>query len=151
MAIDVTQVVESGADTVKVYHKIVQTEPSSAVAFQATDLVSYLQNIDGMGEAREVASYRLYHKKDAVKTNKGSNVNDVNLTEALTTAQLDNLKDIYDNNKYLVVAAFDKGGTQLFGYFGQISNWGMALPDNDVATLTYTLSVSNGDITCTEP
>lgn len=149
--IDITKVIESGADTVQVYHKVVDEEPSSAVAFAAGDLVTYLQGIDGMGESKEVATYRLYHKKDEVKNTKGSTVNDVNFTEALTKDALDAMREIYDNNSYIVTAAFDKNGNQLFGYFGQISQWGMTLPDNDVATLTYTMAVSNGNIECTQP
>ena len=149
--IDITKVIESGADSVQIYHKIVDEEPSSAVAFTAGDLVTYLQGIDGMGESKEVATYRLYHKKDEVKNTKGSSVNDVNFTEALTKDALDAMREIYDNNSYIVTAAFDKDGNQLFGYFGQISQWGMTLPDNDVATLTYTMAVSNGSIECTQP
>lgn len=149
--IDLTKVIESGADTVQVYHKVVDEEPSSAVAFTAGDLVAYLQGIDGMGESKEVATYRLYHKKDEVKNTKGSTVNDVNFTEALTKDALDAMREIYDNNSYIVTAAFDKNGNQLFGYFGQISQWGMTLPDNDEATLTYTMAISNGNIECTQP
>lgn len=150
--IDITKVIESGADTVQVYHKVVTQDPgTSTVAFSDTDLVTYLQGIDGMGASKEVATYRLFHKKDEVKNTKGSNINDVNFTEALTKDALDAMKEIYDDNSYLVSAAFDKDGNQLFGYFGQISQWGMTLPDNDVATLTYTMSISSDTVTCTEP
>lgn len=150
--IDITKVIESGADTVQVYKKVVTEDPgSTAVAFTATDLISYLQGIDGMGASKEVATYRLYHKKDEVKNTKGSNINDINFTEVLTKDGLDAMKGIYDANSYIVSAAFDKAGNQLFGYFGQISQWGMTLPDNDVATLTYTMSVSSEGVTCTEP
>ena len=150
--IDITKVIESGADTVQVYHKVVTQDPgTSTVALSDTDLVTYLQGIDGMGASKEVATYRLFHKKDEVKNTKGSNINDVNFTEALTKDALDAMKEIYDDNSYLVSAAFDKDGNQLFGYFGQISQWGMTLPDNDVAQLTYTMSISNDSVTCTEP
>ena len=150
--IDITKVIESGADTVQVYKKVVTEDPgSTAVAFAATDLISYLQGIDGMGASKEVATYRLFHKKDEVKNTKGSNINDVNFTEALTKDALDTMRGIYDANSYLVSAAFDKAGNQLFGYFGQISQWGMTLPDNDVATLTYTMSVSSDGVTATQP
>lgn len=150
--IDITQVIESGADTCKVYHKVVTQDPgSTAVAFAATDLVTYLQSIDGMGASKEVATYRLYHKKDEVKTNKGSNVNDVNFTEALTDDALTAMRTAYENNSYLVTGIFSKGGDLLYGCFGQISQWGMTLPDNDVAQLTYTMSISNDSVTCTEP
>lgn len=150
--IDITKVIESGADTVQVYHKVVTQDPgTSTVALSDTDLVTYLQGIDGMGASKEVATYRLFHKKDEVKNTKGSNINDVNFTEALTKDALDAMKEIYDDNSYLVSAAFDKDGNQLFGYFGQISQWGMTLPDNDVATLTYTMSISSDTVTCTQP
>lgn len=150
--IDITKIIESGADTVQVYHKVVTQDPgTSTVALSDTDLVTYLQGIDGMGASKEVATYRLFHKKDEVKNTKGSNINDVNFTEALTKDALDAMKEIYDDNSYLVSAAFDKDGNQLFGYFGQISQWGMTLPDNDVATLTYTMSISSDTVTCTQP
>ena len=150
--IDITKVIESGADTVQVYHKVVTQDPgTSTVALSDTDLVTYLQGIDGMGASKEVATYRLFHKKDEVKNTKGSNINDVNFTEALTKDALDAMKEIYDDNSYLVSAAFDKDGNQLCGYFGQISQWGMTLPDNDVATLTYTMSISSDTVTCTQP
>lgn len=150
--IDITKVIESGADTVQVYHKIVESDPgSSAVSFTASDLVAYLQSIDGMGASKEVATYRLFHKKDEVKTNKGSKANDLNITEALTKDALDEMREAYKNNKYLVTAMFSKDGDLLYGCFGQISSWGLTLPDNDVATLTYTMSVSSDDVNCTQP
>ena len=150
--IDITKVLESGSDTCQVYHKIVTEDPgSSTVAFSDTDLVTYLQSIDGMGASKEVATYRLYHKKDEVKTNKGSNANDVNFTEALTDDALTAMRQAYDNNSYLVTGIFSKDGDLLYGCFGQISQWGMTLPDNDVAQLTYTMSISNDNVTCTEP
>lgn len=149
--IDITKVIESGGDTTKIYHKVVDEEPDSVVAFTDEDLVAYLQNIEGIGESKEVATYRLYHKKDEVKNTKGSTVNDLNITEALTKDALDAMREIYDNNSYIVTAGFDKNGQQLFGLFGQLSQWGMTLPDNDVATLTYTMAISNGRIECTQP
>ena len=149
--IDITDIIDSGADTTKVYHKVVADDPgSTAVAFAATDIVAYLQAIDGIGASKEVAEYRLYHKADSVKTNKGSNNNDINFTEALTSDALTAMKNAYDNDSYIVTGIFDEEGTFIYGAFGQITNWGLTLPDNDVAQLTYTMSVSKL-VTCTAP
>lgn len=149
--IDITDIIDSGADTCKVYHKVVTEDPgSTAVAFTATDIVAYLQDIDGMGASKEVAEFRLYHKADSVKSVKGSTLNDVNFTEALTSAALTAMKSAYNNSSYIVTGIFSKDGDFLYGAFGQISQWGLTLPDNDVAQLTYTMSVSK-EVTCTQP
>lgn len=149
--IDITDIIDSGADTTKVYHKVVTEDPgSTAVAFAATDIVAYLQDISGMGAQRETSEYRLYHRQDAVKAIKGSTLNDISFTEALTTDALTAMKTAYTNKSYIVTGIFTKDGDLLLGLFGQISQWGMELPDNDVAKLTYTMSVSK-EVTCTEP
>lgn len=150
--LDITKIVKSGADTTKVYHKFVDSDPgTTTVAFNDTDLVTYLNDVSGFGSSKDVSSFRLYHKKDEVKTNKGSKVNDLSFTEVLTTDALTAMREAYTKDKFIVTAVFDEKGNQLYGAFGQISAWGMELPDDDNAKLTYTMSVSSDDIKCTSP
>lgn len=148
----ISDIIQSGADTVKVYKKVVSADPvATTVTFAATDLIGYLQSIDGMGASKEVSEFNLYHKKDAIKQTKSSTLNDINFTEALTSTQLTAIRGAYNENDLVVVGMFSEDGDLVYGGLGSISEWGLTLPENDVAQVTYTMAMSRDDVTCAEP
>lgn len=151
MAIDITEIVQGGSNRVKVYHKIVTTQPSGTVAFLATDIISYLQEYSGIGAKSETTEGSLYHSSSKFKLNTSKTANDVSFTEAMTTDALEDLRDAFDDDSFMVVGIFSEDGDLIYGCFGQISEWGMELPDGEFATITYTLTVSDDKVVCTEP
>ena len=148
---DITKLIEGGEDKVRVYHKIVDAQPTGAVQLEAGDIVAYLSDLGEMGASKETKEITLYHLKNKAKITTGSAIKDLSITEALTKAGLDNIRAAYDANSYIVTAMFDKDGNQLYGCFGSISDWGMTLPNGDTCTLTYTLALTDDRVECTLP
>ena len=150
---DITKIIEGGEDKVKVYHKVVESQPASgeSVAFEAGDIIAYLSDLGEFGASKETKEVTLYHLKNKAKLTTGSSIKDLSVTEALTKAGMENIKAAYKANAYIVTAMFDSAGNQLYGCFGSISDWGSTIPNGDTCTLTYTLALTDDEVTCTEP
>ena len=148
---DITKIVEGGEDKVKVYHKVVDAQPTGAVTFENGEIVAYLSDLGEMGASKETKEIALYHLKNKAKITTGSTIKDLQLTEALTKVGVENIRSAYKANAYIVTAMFDKAGNQLYGCFGTISDWGMSLPNGDTCTLTYTLALTDDEVECTLP
>lgn len=149
--VDITKIITGGLDRVKVYHKVVTAQPDSAVAFAATDIITYLSDLGEFGSSKNVTEISLYHLAQNAKIVGAASINDLQFTEVLTKDALTAMRASYDANDYLVTGIFDEEGNQLYGCFGQISSWGSTIPNGDTATLTYTMSLSLDNVTCTEP
>jgi len=149
---DVASIVQGGQNRVKIFSKEVQADPgSTAVAFEATDLVTYLSDVGEAGASRDVQTISLFHLKQDAKLPGNSSIKDLQITEALTTAQIAIRKAQYEDGDLLVFGFFDDSNALLYGCIGYITDWGMTMSNGDVCTLTYTLSLSRDDITCTMP
>lgn len=150
---DITKLVEAGENKVKVYHKIVTSQPTSAetVSFEDGDIIAYLSDLGEVGASKETKEYTLYHLANKAKITTGSSIKDLSITEALTTNAKDQIRQAYKENAFIVTAMFDKEGNQLYGCFGSISDWGMTLPNGDTCTLTYTLALTDDEVKCTQP
>jgi hypothetical protein len=148
---DVTDIVQGGQNRVKVFSKEVTQAPSGTVAFADSDLVTYLSDVGEAGASRDSQTISLFHLKQDAKLPGNSNIKDLQITEALTTAQIAVRKGQYEDGDFIVFGFFDENGAQLYGCLGFISDWGMTLSNGDVCTLTYTLSLSQDDIVCTMP
>ena len=148
---DVTNIVQGGQNRVKVFSKEVTQAPSGTVAFADSDLVTYLSDVGEAGASRDSQTISLFHLKQDAKLPGNSNIKDLQITEALTTAQIAVRKEQYEDGDFIVFGFFDENGAQLYGCLGFISDWGMTLSNGDVCTLTYTLSLSQDDIVCTMP
>ena len=150
---DITKYIEGGELKVKVYHKVVEAQPApgETVTFEAGDIIAYLSDLGEFGASKETKEVTLYHLKNKAKITTGSAIKDLSITEALTKAGLENIRAAYKENAYIVTAMFDNKGNQLYGCFGSISDWGSTLPNGDTCTLTYTLALTDDEVTCTEP
>ena len=148
---DVTQIVQGGQNRVKVFSKEVEAAPSGSVAFDESDLVTYLSDVGEVGASRDSQTISLFHLPQDAKLPGNSSLKDMQITEALTTAQVAIRKGQYEDGDFIVFGFFDENGNQLYGCMGFISDWGMTLSNGDVCQLTYTLSLSMDDITCTMP
>lgn len=148
---DITKLIEGGEDKVRVYHKVVDAQPTGAVQFEEGDIVAYLSDLGEMGASKETKEITLYHLKNKAKITTGSTIKDLQFTEALTKNALEAIRGAYKENAYIVSAMFDKNGALLYGCFGTISDWGMTLPNGDTCTLTYTMALTADDIECTVP
>ena len=150
---DITKIIEGGENKVKVYHKIVESQPApgETVTFEAGDIIAYLSDLGEFGASKETKEITMYHLKNKAKLTTGSSIKDLSVTEALTKAGMENIKAAYKENSYIVTAMFDSEKNQLYGCFGSISDWGSTIPNGDTCTLTYTLALTDDEITCTEP
>lgn len=148
---DVQEIVQGGQNRVKVFSKEVASQPSTTVAFADTDLVTYLSDIGEVGASRDVQEISLFHLAQNAKLPGNSSLKDLQVTEALTTDQVAIRKGQYEDGDYIVLGFFDSEGSQLYGCYGYISDWGMTLSNGDVCQLTYTLSLSADNIVCTMP
>jgi hypothetical protein len=152
--VDITKILVAGSNRVKVYHKVVEAQPSSSetVTFTDSDLVTYLSNLGDIGAEKDTVEVELYHLANKGKITTGSTLTDLELTEALTTDALTEMREAYENSSFMVTAIFDKNNKQVYGCFGQISKWGASLPlGSSVSELTYTIALSDDNITCTQP
>jgi hypothetical protein len=148
---DITKVILGGEDKVKIYHKIVESQPTETVTFSDEDIIAYLSELGDIGASKDTQEIALFHLKNTAKLTTGSTVNDLEFTEALTSAAMKNIRAAYKDNSYIVSAIFDEEGNQLYGCFGSISEWGASIQNGDTCTLTYTLAISDDEITCTKP
>jgi hypothetical protein len=149
--VDITKIVQPGQDKVKIYHKIVESQPTDTVTFADGDLVTYLSDLGDMGAEKDTQEIDLYHLANTAKITTGSTLTDLEFTEALTKDALDAMRKAYKDGSFMVTGMFDTNGDLLYGCFGQISAWGMTLPNGDTATLTYTLALSDDEIKCEQP
>lgn len=147
---DITKVVKAGDNTSKVYHKVVDTQPTDTLTFEDGDIVAYLTDVGEVGSSKESSEFKMYHAK-TFKIPKGEKAKDLQLTEALTKNALDNIRAAYKAGSYIVTAMFDESGNQLYGCIGAITDWGMSMSNGDTCTLTYTIAVSDDEIKCAMP
>jgi len=148
---DVTQIVQGGQNRVKVFSKVVTEAPTGTVQFADSDLVTYLSDVGEAGASRDSQTISLFHLAQDAKLPGNSNIKDLQITEALTTAQIAIRKGQYESGAFIVFGFFDAEDDQLYGCMGFISDWGMTLSNGDVCTLTYTLSLSMDSIVCAMP
>lgn len=122
---------------------------STSKTMTADDLIGELAEApSGIGAQREVKEYGGYHYTKKHKTTGLSTPNDVSFTENLTTAGLTLRRGQYDNNTKFYTAFVDAStGTILYGLYGQMSQWGMELPNGDVCKLTYTMAIDDDAVT----
>lgn len=148
---DVTQIVQGGQNRVKVFSKVVSEAPSGTVQFEDNDLVTYLSDVGEAGASRDSQTISLFHLAQDAKLPGKSAIKDLQITEALTTAQIAVRKGQYEDGSFIVFGFFDNSKNQLYGCMGYISDWGMTLSNGDVCTLTYTLALSMDNIMCAMP
>jgi uncharacterized membrane protein len=147
---DITKVVKAGDNTAKVYHKVVENQPTDTLTFEEGDIVAYLTDVGEVGSSKETSEFKVFHAK-TFKIPKGESAKDLQLTEALTKNGLENIRKAYKAGSYIVTAFFDESGNQLYGCIGAITDWGMTMSNGDACTLTYTLAISNDEIKCELP
>ena len=149
--VNIEKIVIGGRDKTKIYHKVVTGDTYQNTAFTTDDLVAYLSDLGEMGSSKDTTEIKLYHLEKTAKLNTSETCKDISFTEQLTTDALEAMRDIYDKNSFLVTGIFDSTGKLIYGAYGQISDWGLTVPNQDVATLTYTMTVSDDKVKCTAP
>lgn len=149
--INIEKVVIGGKNKTKIYHKVVTGDTYKNTQFTADDLVAYLSDLGEMGSSKDTTEIKLYHLEKTAKLNTGETCKDISFTEQLTTDALEKMRDIYDKNSFIVTGIFDPAGALIYGAYGQISDWGLTVPNQDVATLTYTMTVSDDKVECKAP
>lgn len=149
--VNIEKIVVGGRDKTKIYHKVVTGDTYQNTAFTTDDLVAYLSDLGEMGSSKDTTEIKLYHLEKTAKLNTSETCKDISFTEQLTTDALEAMRDIYDKNSFLVTGIFDSTGKLIYGAYGQISDWGLTVPNQDVATLTYTMTVSDDKVKCTAP
>jgi hypothetical protein len=149
--VDVTKIVRGGQNRVKVYHKVVESQPSGTVTFSEDDIITYLQDLGDFGAEKDTTEVDLFHLANKAKLTNGSTITDIEFTEAMTLDAVTAMRKIYDDGSFLVSAMFNDEGKMIYGCFGQISAWSGSISTSDVATLKYTLVISDDSINCTEP
>lgn len=149
--VNIEKIVVGGRDKTKIYHKVVTGDTYQNTAFTTDDLVAYLSDLGEMGSSKDTKEIKLYHLEKTAKMNTSETCKDISFTEQLTTDALEKMRDIYDKNSFMVTGIFDSAGKLIYGAYGQISDWGLTVPNQDVATLTYTMTVSDDKVKCTAP
>ena len=149
--VNIEKIVVGGRNKTKIYHKVVTGDTYQNTAFTTEDLVAYLSDLGEMGFSKDTTEIKLYHLEKTAKMNAGETCKDISFTEQLTTDALEKMRDIYDKNSFMVTGIFDSAGKLIYGAYGQISDWGLTVPNQDVATLTYTMAVSDDKVKCTAP
>lgn len=149
--VNIEKIVVGGRDKTKIYHKVVTGDTYQNTAFTTDDLVAYLSDLGEMGSSKDTTEIKLYHLEKTAKMNTSETCKDISFTEQLTTDALEKMRDIYDKNSFMVTGIFDSAGKLIYGAYGQISDWGLTVPNQDVATLTYTMTVSDDRVKCTAP
>lgn len=149
--VNIEKIVVGGRDKTKIYHKVVTGDTYQNTAFTTDDLVAYLSDLGEMGSSKDTTEIKLYHLEKTAKMNTSETCKDISFTEQLTTDALEKMRDIYDKNSFMVTGIFDSTGKLIYGAYGQISDWGLTVPNQDVATLTYTMTVSDDRVKCTAP
>lgn len=149
--VNIEKIVVGGRNKTKIYHKVVTGDTYQNTAFTTDDLVAYLSDLGEMGSSKDTTEIKLYHLEKTAKMNTGETCKDISFTEELTTDALEKMRDIYDKNSFMVTGIFDSAGTLIYGAYGQISDWGLTVPNQDVSTLTYTMTVSDDRVKCTAP
>lgn len=149
--VNIEKIVVGGRDKTKIYHKVVTGDTYQNTAFTTEDLVAYLSDLGEMGSSKDTKEIKLYHLEKTAKMNTGETCKDISFTEQLTTDALEKMRDIYEKNSFMVTGIFDSAGKLIYGAYGQISDWGLTVPNQDVATLTYTMTVSDDKVKCTAP
>ena len=149
--VNIEKIVVGGRNKTKIYHKVVTGDTYQNTAFTTEDLVAYLSDLGEMGSSKDTTEIKLYHLEKTAKMNTAETCKDISFTEQLTTDALEKMRDIYDKNSFMVTGIFDSAGKLIYGAYGQISDWGLTVPNQDVATLTYTMTVSNDKVKCTAP
>ena len=149
--VNIEKIVVGGRDKTKIYHKVVTGDTYQNTAFTTDDLVAYLSDLGEMGSSKDTTEIKLYHLEKTAKLNTSETCKDISFTEQLTTDALEAMRDIYDKNSFMVTGIFDSAGKLIYGAYGQISDWGLTVPNQDVATLTYTMTVSDDKVKCTAP
>ena len=149
--VNIEKIVVGGRDKTKIYHKVVTGDTYQNTAFTTDDLVAYLSDLGEMGSSKDTTEIKLNHLEKTAKLNTTETWKDISFTEQLTTDALEAMRDIYDKNSFLVTGIFDSTGKLIYGAYGQISDWGLTVPNQDVATLTYTMTVSDDKVKCTAP
>ena len=149
--VNIEKIVVGGRNKTKIYHKVVTGDTYQNTAFTTDDLVAYLSDLGEMGSSKDTTEIKLYHLEKTAKMNTSETCKDISFTEQLTTDALEKMRDIYDKNSFMVTGIFDSAGKLIYGAYGQISDWGLTVPNQDVATLTYTMTVSDDKVKCTAP
>lgn len=149
--VNIEKIVIGGRNKTKIYHKVVTGDSYKNTQFTADDLVAYLSDLGEMGSSKDTTEIKLYHLEKTAKLNTSETCKDISFTEELTTDALEKMRDIYDKNSFLVTGIFDSTGTLIYGAYGQISDWGLTVPNQDVSTLTYTMTVSDDKVECKAP
>lgn len=149
--VNIEKIVVGGRNKTKIYHKVVTGDTYQNTAFTTEDLVAYLSDLGEMGSSKDTTEIKLYHLEKTAKMNTSETCKDISFTEQLTTDALEKMRDIYDKNSFMVTGIFDSAGKLIYGAYGQISDWGLTVPNQDVATLTYTMTVSDDKVKCTAP
>lgn len=149
--VNIEKIVVGGRNKTKIYHKVVTGDTYQNTAFTTDDMVAYLSDLGEMGSSKDTTEIKLYHLEKTAKMTAGETCKDISFTEQLTTDALEKMRDIYDKNSFMVTGIFDSAGKLIYGAYGQISDWGLTVPNQDVATLTYTMAVSDDKVKCTAP
>lgn len=149
--VDLEKIVIGGRNKTKIYHKVVTGGDFKNTQFTDDDLVAYLSDLGEMGSSKDTMEIKLYHLEKTAKMTTGETCKDISFTEQLTTDALEKMRAIYKNGSFIVTGIFDSKGTLIYGAYGQISDWGLTVPNQDVSTLTYTMTVSNDEVECKAP
>lgn len=138
-------------DGIKMFTKEVSEVPSSAVQFTANDLLTYATDVGSVGASREDKEYDFFHLKDTAKLPGKSTINDLSITEALTSDQLATRKEQYKNKKFIVVCFFEDDGTLQYGCYGYIKSWEGTFSNKENNTVQWTLALSSDEVEGTFP
>lgn len=117
-------------------------------------IIGELVEFSGIGGKKEAKEFRGYHYKQTHRYAGQSTPNDLSFTEYLTKEGLKRLREKYDTGEKFYVVIVDNNTTSgkaddkiLYACYGEISEWGMELPDGEKCKITYTFVVDDDNVT----
>lgn len=141
--VNASDILLSGFDNVRMYHRVLTNASEKKVQFTADDFMSYLSEIDGLGSTKETTEVKLYSLKQTLKITTGVTCKDLTCTEAFTADRWESVKEEFTDNKFVVIGMFDSTGKHMYSAYGQLSDVEISVPDQGMATIKYTMAVSD--------
>ena len=139
-----TGVLQGGDQNIIVYASDTKAVDAS------TAIIGELVDFSGIGASKETKEFKGYHYTKTHKFAGKSTAKDISFTEYLTKDGLDALRGKYDDGDKFYVVIVDANAQSdniLYACYGEISDWGMELPDGDKCKITYTMVLDDDNVT----
>lgn len=149
--VNASDILISGFDNVRMYHRVLTNASEKNVQFTSDDFMSYLSEIDGLGSTKETTEVKLYCLKQTLKVTTGQTCKDLTCTEAFTADRWESVKEEFAKDNFVVIGMFDSAGKHMYSAYGQLSDVEISVPDQGMATIKYTMAVSDNTLVTKAP